>query len=166
MNPNEVDGRFYGFLPPHDNPNIKKLGASSTDDYVDGIMIVYVQKQPNSINRRVVAFTDNARVYASKQSNPYLNRYIYKEGMRTECTYTIESDYIYDLQAEPNSFISKVNGDDLHMFRGQRFYTGRHPRQEAKMKRRLLLEISTTSVSCCKMLVLIFLLTNCSHCTI
>ena len=62
MNPNEVDGRFYGFLPPHDNPNIKKLGASSTDDYVDGIMIVYVQKQPNSINRRVVAFTDNARV--------------------------------------------------------------------------------------------------------
>lgn len=89
MNPNEVDGRFYGFLPPHDNPNIKKLGASSTDDYVDGIMIVYVQKQPNSINRRVVAFTDNARVYASKQSNPYLNRYIYKEGMRTECTYTI-----------------------------------------------------------------------------
>ena len=133
LRPNEVDGRFYGFLPPYDNPNIKKLGASSSDDYVDGVMIVYVQKQPDSINRRVVAFTDNARVYASKQSNPYLNRYIYKAGMRTECTYTIESDYIYDLQAEPNSFIFKVNGDDMHMFRGQRFYIGRHPRQEAKM---------------------------------
>ena len=133
LKPNEVDGRFYGYLPPHDNPNIKKLGAFSSDNYVDGVMIVYVQKQPTSTNRRIVAFTDNARVYADKQSNPYLNRYIYEEGMRTECTYTIESDYIYDLQAEPNPFVFKVSGDDLHMFRRQRFYTGRHPKQEAKM---------------------------------
>lgn len=61
---NDFDGRFYGYLPPHDNPNIKELGAASTDNYVDGVMIVYVQKQPNSINRRIVAFTDKARVYA------------------------------------------------------------------------------------------------------
>ena len=107
--------------------------ASSKDDYVDGVMIVYVQKLPHSTNRRIVAFTDNARVYAKRQSNSYLNRFILDNGTRTECTYTIESDYIYDLQAEPNPFVFKVSGDDLQMFRKQRFYTGRHPRQEAKM---------------------------------
>lgn len=78
LKPNEVDSRFYGYLPPHDNPNIKELGASSSDKYVDGVMIVYVQKQPTSTNRRIVAFTDNARVYAVKQSSSYLNRYILK----------------------------------------------------------------------------------------
>lgn len=131
--PNDFDGRFYGYLPPHDNPNIKRLGAASTDNYVDGVMIVYVQKQPNSINRRIVAFTDKARVYAKKQSNPRLNRFISEEGMQTECTYTIESDYIYDLRAESDPFVFNVSGDDLQMFRMQRFYTGRHPRQEVKM---------------------------------
>lgn len=65
---NDFDGRFYGYLPPHDNPNIKELGAASTDNYVDGVMIVYVQKQPNSTNRRIIAFTDKARVHAEKQS--------------------------------------------------------------------------------------------------
>lgn len=133
LKPNDADGRFYGYLPPHDNPNIKKLGASSKDDYVDGVMIVYVQKLPHSTNRRIVAFTDNARVYAKRQSNSYLNRFILENGTRTECTYTIESDYIYDLQAEPNPFVFKVSGDDLQMFRMQRFYTGRHPKQEIKM---------------------------------
>lgn len=133
LKPNDADSRFYSYLPPHDNPNIKKLGASSKDDYVDGVMIAYVQKLPHSTNRQIVAFTDNARVYVKRQSNSYLNRFIWENGTRTECTYTIESDYIYDLQAEPNPFVFKVSGDDLQMFRMQRFYTGRHPRQEIKM---------------------------------
>ena len=68
LDPNDVDGRFYGYLPPYDNPNIEQLGASSTDDYVDGIMVVYVKKLPNSSNRQIVAFTDNARVYAKSHS--------------------------------------------------------------------------------------------------
>ena len=130
---NDFDGRFYGYLPPHDNPNIKELGAASTDNYVDGVMIVYVQKQPNSTNRRIIAFTDKARVHAEKQSNPDLNRFISEEGMQTECTYTIESDYIYDLRTESDPFVFNVSGEDLQMFRMQRFYTGRHPRQEVKM---------------------------------
>lgn len=130
---NDFDGRFYGYLPPHDNPNIKELGAASTDNYVDGVMIVYVQTQPNSTNRRIIAFTDKARVHAEKQSNPDLNRFISEEGMQTECTYTIESDYIYDLRTESDPFVFNVSGEDLQMFRMQRSYTGRHPRQEVKM---------------------------------
>jgi hypothetical protein len=133
LEPNDVDGRFYGYLPPYDDPNIIQLGALSTDDYVDGVMVVYVKKLPNSSNRQIVAFTDNARVYAESQSGTSLNRFIIDKGKRIECTYTIESDYIYDLRAEPNPFVFDVSGDDLLMFRKQRFYTGRRPRQEVKM---------------------------------
>lgn len=131
--PNEVDGHFYGYLPPHDNPNIKRLGASATDNYVDGIMVIYVQKQPNSNNRKMIAFIDNARVYAEKQRGCGLNRFVFEGGKPVECTYTIESDYVYDLRTEPNPFVFDVSGEDLLMFRKQRFYTGRHPKQEVKM---------------------------------
>ena len=120
-------------MPPHDNPNIKKLGASSTDNYVNGVMVVYVKKLPNSNNRQLVAFTDYAKVYAKKQAGASLNRFIIDNGKRIECTYTIESDYIYDLQTEPDAFIFNVSEDDLQMFRKQRFYTGRRPKQELKM---------------------------------
>ena len=133
LEPNDVDGRFYGYLPPYDNPNIERLGASATDDYVDGVMVVYVKKLPNSNNRQLVAFTDNAKVYAKRQSGASLNRFIVDDGKRVECTYTIESDYIYDLRAETNPFVFDVSGDDLLMFRRQRFYTGRRPKQEIKM---------------------------------
>ena len=133
LEPNEVDGRFYGYLPPHDNPKIIKLGASSTDDYVDGVMVVYVKKLPNSNHRQIVAFTDNAMVYAKRQSGASLNRFILDNGKRIECTYSIESDYIYDLRNEKNPFVFDVSGDDSQMFRYQRFYTGRRPRQEVKM---------------------------------
>lgn len=131
--PNEVDGRFYGYLPPHDNPNIKNLGASKTDNYVDDVMIVYVQKLQNSNNRKIVAFTNKAQVYSKRQSGAELNRYINNDGKHIECTYTIVSDYIYDLQLEPNPFIFEVRDNDAHMFRQQRFYAGRRPKQEVKM---------------------------------
>lgn len=133
LEPNEVDGRFYGYLPPTDNPSIKRLGASSKDDYVDGVMVVYVQKLPNSNNRKIIAFTDNAKVYAKAQRGSTLNRFVYNGREKIECTYTIESDYIYDLRTESNPFVFSVTGEDLQMFRRQRFYAGRRPNQEVKM---------------------------------
>lgn len=133
LEPNEVDGRFYGYIPPLDNPNIKRLGASAADNYVDGVMVIYVKKLPNSNNRHIVAFTDNAKVYAEKQNGSKLNRFINDSGKLTECTFTIESDYFYDLRTEANPFVFEVSGNDLHMFRKQRFYAGRYPKQEIKM---------------------------------
>jgi hypothetical protein len=133
LEPNDIDGRFYGYLPPHDDPNIQKLGASKTDKHIDGVMVIYVKKLPNSSNRQIIAFTDNARVYARKQSGVNLNRFIIDNGKRIECSFTIESDYIYDLRNESNPFVFNVSGDDLQMFRKQRFYTGRRPKQEVKM---------------------------------
>lgn len=133
LEPNEIDGRFYGYLPPYDNPNIVKLGTSVANGYVDGVMVVYVQKVPASNNRKIVGFTDKARVYAHSQHGSVLNRFIVDGGKRIECTYTIESDYIYDLRSEPDSFVFEVRGKDSQMFRNQRFYIGRHPKQEVKM---------------------------------
>ena len=133
LEPNDVDGRFYGYLPPEDNPNIENLGACKTDEYIDNIMVVYVKKVPNSNNRQIIAFTDNAKVYKNKQLKSSLNRVIFDSGKRTECTYTIESDYIYDLRNYPNPFVFNVSEHDSGMFRAQRFYTGRRPKQEAKM---------------------------------
>lgn len=95
--------------------------------------MVVVKKLPNSNNRQIVAFTDNAKIYAKSQSGLSLNRFISDGGKLTECSYTIESNYIYDLQTEPNPFIFDITGNDSHMFRKQRFYTGRRPKQEAKM---------------------------------
>lgn len=131
LEPNKVDGRFYGYVPPYDNPNIEKLGAAKADEYVDGVMVVYVEKLQDSNNRKMVAFTDNAKVYAQSQSGASLKRFI--DHGKTECTYTIESDYIYDLRTETKPFVFDVSDNDLRMFRGQRFYKGRRPRQEVKM---------------------------------
>ncbi len=131
--PNDIDGRFYGYIPPSNNPNIKQLGAHDSNDSIDGVMVVYVEKVRNSSNRKIIAFTDNAKVYAKSQSGESLNRIILEGGKKTICSYTIESDYIYDVQNEPNPFIFEISGEDLHMFRKQRFYAGRHPKQEIKM---------------------------------
>ena len=133
LEPNPIDHRFYGYIPPYDNPDIMKLGASSNDEFVDGVMVVYVKKLPNSNNRRIVAFTDKARVWAKRQTGINLKRYIIVDGKHIECTYTIEADYLYDLQTVSNPFIFEVSGNDLRMFRKQRFYTGRRPKQEIKM---------------------------------
>lgn len=138
LEPNDVDGRFYGYIPPYDNPVIENLGASASDMYIDGVMVVYVKKVPNSTNRQIVAFADNARVYAKPQPGKDLNRFVQENGKLVECTYTIASDYIYDLRNEPNPFIFDVIGDDLQMFRGQRFYAGRRPKQEVKMLKWLI----------------------------
>ncbi|UPS45573.1 HNH endonuclease [Prevotella sp. E15-22] len=138
LEPNDVDGRFYGYLPPYDNPKIENLGASASDEYVDRVMVVYVKKIPNSTNRQLVAFADNARIYAKPQSGKNLNRFIPDNGKIAECTYTIESDYIYDLRKESNPFVFDVSGEDLQMFRYQRFYTGRRPKQEVKMLKWLI----------------------------
>ena len=30
---NSITGKYYGYLPPHDNPNILELGASRADNF-------------------------------------------------------------------------------------------------------------------------------------
>lgn len=130
-----ADGRFYGYLPPHDNPNIKKLGAKPGDDYVDDVMIVYVSKCQGSNDRKIVGFTDKARVYAKSQPGGDLKRFIKTGGKLTECSYTIESDYIYDLRGFENPFVFTVEGESAYWFRSQRFYAGTHPNEEKRMNK-------------------------------
>lgn len=61
---NPITGKYYGYLPPHDNPNILELGAKSTDDFIDDILVVFVRKISDiSIDRRIIGFYPSTRIY-------------------------------------------------------------------------------------------------------
>lgn len=127
LTPNEVDGRFYGYCPPWDETNINKLGAKQKDEFVEHVMVIYTVKVGKSSDRKIVAFTDNAKVYRESIDNRKLNRYILENKKKVYCTYTIESDYIYDLREEKDFFIIHIKDYNVSMFRRQRFYSGKYP---------------------------------------
>lgn len=41
---NKVTGKYYGYVPSQDTVNIKNLGASKKDKYIDDILVVFVKK--------------------------------------------------------------------------------------------------------------------------
>lgn len=78
---NPISRKYYGYLPPKDNPNIKRLGVANEDDFVDDILIIFVQKTyDNSIDRRVIGFYPSAQVYREKQNREDLTRQWLGEG--------------------------------------------------------------------------------------
>lgn len=130
---NNVDGRYYGYCPPQDNPNIDKLGAGKDDQFVDGVMVIYVKKQIRTPNREIIAFCDNATVYRNEQYDDKLERIIINNGVNEKCSFTIVSDYMYDLRSYPNKFIIDLNTYSKSMFRMQRFYKGKYKSLDTKI---------------------------------
>jgi len=125
--PNKSDGRFYGYCPPVDNIDIRNLGASAKDKFIDDVMVIYVEKVPGTINRKVIAFTDNATIHDTPQDGRPLGRYFFEGGKRTYCSYSIESDYIYDLRDVKKPYVIETKKYSNFLFRMQRFYCGKHP---------------------------------------
>ena len=125
---NHITGRYYGYLPPHDNPNILELGASSTDAFVDDILVVFVRKTSDgSINRRVIGFYPSARVYQKKQSGEELARHFRdKDGSIKTATYSMESEKYYPVSSE-FSLVLETQKYNSYMFRMQRIYGGKYP---------------------------------------
>ncbi|NLA43616.1 hypothetical protein GX865_05755 [Candidatus Saccharibacteria bacterium] len=125
---NPVTGKYLGYLPPHDNPNIAHLGASTRDDYIDGIRVVFVQRvSEKSIDRRVTGFYPNARVYRKKQSGEGLGRSFSDKDKSTKiASYTLESDTYHSIESE-YGLIIETSKYSPHMFRKQRVYGGRYP---------------------------------------
>ena len=117
------DKMYYGFGPPGKNINIKNLGAKPSDEKVDGVLVIYVQKVESDNNREVIAFCDNATAYKNKQRVPE----------KKEKEYMIKSDYLYDLTSLDNKFIIKIKDYSTRMFRPQRFYKGRYPELDEKI---------------------------------
>ena len=118
------DGRYYGYCPPYGNIDIKKLGAGSKDAFIKDVVVVYTTKIKNSNNRIVIAFTDCATIHKNSITNTKLERTILQDGEIKHCTYSIESDYIYNLESYPQKLIIEIRKYNPYMFRGQRFYKG------------------------------------------
>ena len=126
LSANSVDGRFYGYCPPNDEVNIQKLGAKKADEHINGILVIYVRKISGSNDREIIAFCDNATVHRTKIDDWKLQRWVENDGKKQHCSYTVESDYIYDLTSYSDKFRIKISDYNPYMFRMQRFYSGQY----------------------------------------
>ena len=131
--PNFLDGKYYGYCPPHDDLNIEKLGAKKGDLTIDGVLVVYTKKYHFTNDRVIVGFTDNATVYREPMVYPPLQRIIEEDGKLVDCSFTIQSDNMYNLEDYPNRFVIRISDYNTYMFRKQRFYKGKYPELDRKI---------------------------------
>ena len=127
---NPVDGRFYGYCPPHDNIDIcTHFGAKSRKDFVDDILVVYVTKKEKSNNREIIAFMPSARVYGTKQPGENLCRTFPEKDSDTNkvASYSVRGDILLDLRNRANKFEIEIAKYSTQIFRMQRFYGGSYP---------------------------------------
>lgn len=125
---NSITRKYYGYLPPHDDPNIQNLGASKNDEYIDDILIVFVRRISDETPCRIVTgFYPNARVYSKKQSGEKLGRrFTDKDGSVKVASYTMESERYYPVTSE-FALLIETRKYNSHMFRKQRVYCGKYP---------------------------------------
>lgn len=77
-----LDGYYYGFVETkqrnsiRNKINITKLGASKTDEYIDGVLVIWVAPDPES-GTKIIGWFDNARVYRKEQESDD-NRRLFK----------------------------------------------------------------------------------------
>jgi len=126
---NPVDGKYYGYCPPRPNCGITIKNFDKTaKDFIDDILVVYVKKEKDSINREIIAFCPNARAYRKPKTETKLKRIINdKTGEKKEAPYSFESDILYDLKDYPDKYKIRTNKYSDQMFHMQRFYGGTYP---------------------------------------
>jgi predicted HNH restriction endonuclease len=125
---NSITGKYYGYLPPHDNPNILELGASRADNFIDDILVIFVRKTADaSVDRRVIGFYPSARVYKEKKDGEELARQFRdKDGSIKTASYSMESEEYYPVSSE-FSLVIETKKYNSYMFRKQRVYAGKYP---------------------------------------
>lgn len=134
--PNVIDGRFYGYIPDYDNPNVDELGAKKDDEFVDDILVIFVRKiSDENKNRIVTGFYPKARVHRKRISDNKLNRsFPDKDGSIKIATYSVESDdYVKVFQ--DNTFVIEIEKYSSWMFRKQRVYRGKYPELDKEILR-------------------------------
>lgn len=117
---NSYDERYYGYCPPFGGINISRLGAKRTDEYIDGIIVIYTQKLSGTPNREILAFTLSARVYRKPQVDKRLNRKIGRE----HCEYHVVSDELFVLEKLAQKPILDIASVNPHLLRRQRHFSG------------------------------------------
>ncbi len=123
---NDVDWRYYGYCPPLGNIDITRLGASPEDEYIDGVTVIYASKMRSSLNREVVAFCTNARVYHKPRTDLLLKRTVWYKSEKVDCAYSLESDSLTDLSHYPYKFIIRLSHYGAALLGGQRYFRGQN----------------------------------------
>jgi len=64
-----IEGKYYGYarIRKGNDLRIERLGASSADQYVDDVTVVFIATNPNIGGQYVVGWYDNARLFRSVQ---------------------------------------------------------------------------------------------------
>ena len=130
---NQLDDHYYGYCPPWDGIVISKLGAKKSDEYIDGITVVYVKKKDGSNDREIIGFCLNATVFRNPQKGEELKRFIEKNDDVRSATFSIKSDNLCDLRNSLNKFVIVIRDYNPYMFRMQRFYGGTYPELEMRI---------------------------------
>lgn len=63
------DGRLQGYRPPGaaERTDITRLGAAPADEHIDGVLVVWLAREPGTGRTRIVGWYENARVYRNAQ---------------------------------------------------------------------------------------------------
>lgn len=124
LEPNPVDGLYYGYCPPFGGIGIERLGAKKQDLSVDGVMVIYTRKIGKGPVREVIAFTDKATVFRKEQSGKGMGRQIVINGKTVDCGYHIVSENLYNLERNSERFQIHCADYNTYMFRRQRIFSG------------------------------------------
>ncbi len=126
---NPVTGRYYGYAPPYGSLNLMELGGLRSQDKVEDVLIIYVEKYAGTSDRYISAFIDGATVYKKCQLDPSLERKVSKDGKQVDCAYSIESPTLIRIDDIPGAhkFIIRMKDFKTNILRAQRFYKGKHP---------------------------------------
>ncbi len=70
------NGYVYGYVQAKDSININRLGASSNEDFIEDILVVWVSKHPDG-GVYIVGWYNNATVYRTHQYPPRNSNRVY-----------------------------------------------------------------------------------------
>lgn len=76
----DIGGKLYGYVQPHGQINIDRLGAQAGDDHVSGVTVVWTATRPTG-GTAVVGWYKNATVYRSYQKHKHLPPLLRKNGV-------------------------------------------------------------------------------------
>ncbi len=115
------DGKYYGYIPFVGSVNIDNLGASPTDDKVNGVIVVFCATHPVEKGMRLVGWYKNATVFRNTQTNKHKDWYFVeaeaKNITRIEAdnrfcnipkTFGRSALFYFSLHPEKNKTLSKV----------------------------------------------------------
>jgi len=125
---NSIDDMYYGYVPPKGGVDVSRIDKDATG-VVSGVLVVYVRAISNANkNREIIAYCENASVYAVPQSGERLNRQFEDtDGAMKSAPYHIVSDNLVDLHGLERKFTITIANYNIQMFRKQRSYLEQYP---------------------------------------